>query len=135
VESYIDQDLGKKTKSSEGNRYTIELIQMLGPRSYHYWIVPAGRLPNVISWLIAGSLSDRYGRRNILVVGNVIALIGAIVCASTSSIYVVIIGQIISGLGCGCQNQAVAIMSELFQKRFRSIVQGKLKSSILLNRA
>jgi MFS family permease len=85
--------------------------------------------------LIAGSLSDRYGRRNILVVGNVIALIGAIVCASTSSIYVVIIGQIISGFGGGCQNQAVAIMSELFQKRFRSIVQGKYKSSTLLNRA
>lgn len=98
----------------------------LGPREYFYWLSLGVGISAISGWCIAGALSDQYGRRGIVVFGNVVALIGAIVCATSKSIWVLLLGSIIAGYGAGCQSQASAILSEMFKKKHRGIVQGLL---------
>lgn len=78
--------------------------------------------------MTVGPLSDQYGRRPIIIVGNCIALLGAIVGASAQHLYVVIIGLIIAGLGSGGQVQAVTILSESVRNQDRGWAQGKSNS-------
>ena len=46
-----------------------------------------------------GRLSDRYGRKNILIIGLFVFLIGSLVCMMEDSIYHLIIGRCIQGMG------------------------------------
>jgi MFS family permease len=69
-------------------------------------------------------LSDQYGRRWIVIVGNVIALIGGIAGGTAQHAYVVMIGLLICGLGLGGQSQAVAILSQNFRRKNRGWVRG-----------
>lgn len=51
--------------------------------------------------LIHGPLSDRFGRRPVLLCGLIINLIGSTICFFAPSIYVLIFGRIIQAVG-GC---------------------------------
>lgn len=53
------------------------------------------------SQLWYGPLSDRYGRRPVMIVGLVISLIGVLICASSFHIESFIFGRILQGLGLG----------------------------------
>lgn len=64
---------------------------------------------------------------------NIVGLLGSLVCASANATYVVILGQILVGFGCGGQTQAVAIMSEIFPHKHRALVQGEKGSSFSSN--
>lgn len=52
-----------------------------------------------ISALFYGPLSDRFGRRPILLAGTVLYLIGSICCACASSIEMILAARLIQGLG------------------------------------
>lgn len=53
------------------------------------------------SQLVFGPLSDRHGRRPIVLVGLVIAVIGSVAAALAPDIELLIAGRLIQGLGCG----------------------------------
>ncbi len=64
-----------------------------------------------LSQLIYGPLSDRYGRRNILLLSFVILILGNLFCAMTTSIDNLITSRFIAGLGGGASgvlNRAIA---------------------------
>ncbi|KAH8761725.1 major facilitator superfamily domain-containing protein [Hyaloscypha finlandica] len=90
---------------NQAGALAMEINADLGPKDYYYWITASALLAGVVGWVYAGPLSDQYGRRPIIIVGNCIALLGAIVGASAQHLYVVIIGLIIAGLGSGGQFQ------------------------------
>ncbi|OCK74981.1 MFS general substrate transporter [Lepidopterella palustris CBS 459.81] len=69
-----------------------------------------------------GAISDQYGRKDVLIFGNVIAIVGGVVCVTAKSIWVAVIGSTIIGLGSGCQSQSCAILSEMFKKKHRGIL-------------
>jgi MFS transporter, DHA1 family, multidrug resistance protein len=52
--------------------------------------------------LVYGSLSDRYGRRPVLLSGLVLFLIGSAVSAAAHSIAVLVLGRFIQAVGAGC---------------------------------
>lgn len=63
------------------------------------------------SQLIYGPLSDRYGRKKILVGGLVLFLIANTLCAFTNSLSILLAARLLSGLGmgvCGVLNRAIA---------------------------
>lgn len=64
-----------------------------------------------ISQLVYGPLSDRYGRRAIILLGMVIFLIGSFVCAIASTPAILFVSRLIAGIGagaCGVLNRAIA---------------------------
>ncbi|MCG8511321.1 MAG: multidrug effflux MFS transporter [Rhodospirillales bacterium] len=67
--------------------------------------------------LIHGPLSDRFGRRPVLLCGLVINLMGSTICFFAPSIYVLIFGRIIQAVG-GCVGMVVgrAIVRDRFDR-------------------
>lgn len=64
-----------------------------------------------VSQLIYGPLSDRYGRRLIILLGMVIFLIGSFVCSIAASPGILLSSRLIAGIGagaCGVLNRAIA---------------------------
>src|SRR5690606_764731 len=52
--------------------------------------------------LFYGSLSDRYGRRPVLLSGLVLFLVGSVVSAMASSSDALIAGRLVQAIGAGC---------------------------------
>jgi MFS transporter, DHA1 family, multidrug resistance protein len=52
--------------------------------------------------LVYGSLSDRYGRRPVLLSGLVLFLIGSAISALTTSVLALIVGRLVQAVGAGC---------------------------------
>lgn len=61
------------------------------------WIVGG-----MVGSLCCGPVSERFGRKKVLMGSAVFMLVGAIVQASTSSIMVFMVGRIVAGIGSGC---------------------------------
>jgi DHA1 family bicyclomycin/chloramphenicol resistance-like MFS transporter len=74
--------------------------------------------------IIFGPLSDKYGRRPILILGLVLYLIGSLACAFSVSIYQLILFRVLQALGAG---NTTAISTALVKDCF----SGKSKSKIL----
>ncbi len=52
--------------------------------------------------LVYGSLSDRYGRRPVLLSGLCLFLVGSLVSAAASSVTALLAGRLIQAVGAGC---------------------------------
>ena len=52
--------------------------------------------------LFYGSLSDRYGRRPVLLSGLCLFLVGSVISALSNSVIVLIIGRLVQAVGAGC---------------------------------
>ena len=67
--------------------------------------------------LIYGPLSDRFGRRPVLLAGQALYVVGGVICLSASTIEVLIAGRIVQGIG-GCAGfvLARAIVRDLYER-------------------
>lgn len=63
-----------------------------------------------IASMLYGPLSESYGRRKMMVIGNGIMLIGALGCAAASSIWFLLGARLIQGLGAGASTVIVFVM-------------------------
>ncbi len=64
-----------------------------------------------LSQLVYGPLSDRFGRKKILIGGLILFLIANTLCSFTQSLSVLLIARLLSGIGmgvCGVLNRAIA---------------------------
>jgi len=59
--------------------------------------------------ITGGSLSDRYGRRKMLLITSVVFIVGALVCAAAGSIQILILGRVIVGMGIGLASSVVPL--------------------------
>ncbi|MFH1179381.1 MAG: MFS transporter, partial [Candidatus Bathyarchaeota archaeon] len=62
-------------------------------------VVSAWFLSRIFMELPAGIISDRIGRRKLLVIGLGLAILGPVLCSQATHIYILIIGRSIWGMG------------------------------------
>jgi len=68
-----------------------------------------------IAQLFVGPLSDRYGRKRLLIIGLVLALAGAAGCMFSSFFGVFLFFRIVQSIGCACFVLAQAIVQDRFK--------------------
>ena len=78
-----------------------------------------------VSIVIFGPLSDKYGRRPILIFGAAIFTIFSIICATASNIYILLVGRFFEGVGAGA---IITVATAIIKDSFR----GRLMSRILV---
>ena len=73
-----------------------------------------------VSALFSGAISDKIGRKPVILIADVIFLVGAIVMAIAPTITVLIVGRAIIGLGVGSASQIVPLyLSEVSPDEIR----------------
>jgi DHA1 family bicyclomycin/chloramphenicol resistance-like MFS transporter len=97
-------------------------IALIGPLTVHLFlpVIPAVKealgLPDALAQLafsvslfgmafatlVYGTLSDRYGRRPVLLSGLSLFLIGSVISAASTSISALILGRLVQAIGAGC---------------------------------
>jgi DHA2 family methylenomycin A resistance protein-like MFS transporter len=63
------------------------------------WSIDAYTLPFAALMLTTGSLSDRFGRKRLFLMGLVLFLIGSAFCGFSSSFNLLVLGRVIQGVG------------------------------------
>ena len=70
--------------------------------------------------ITGGSLSDRFGRRKMLLITSVVFIAGALVCAAASSIQILILERVVVGMGIGLASSVVPLyISEISPAKAR----------------
>ena len=65
------------------------------------WLASGWSLAGAVSFALAGQVSDYFGRRNVILFGQVLLVIGHIVGATAQSVNQAIAGMVILGFGTG----------------------------------
>lgn len=91
--------------------------------------------------LFAGTLSDRFGRKCVIVLADVLLTLGALLMAFANSINMLVFGRLIIGLGVGLASPIVPVyISELVPNEMRgsmvaingsALVFGQFASSVI----
>ncbi|AWB86410.1 MFS transporter [Mycetocola zhujimingii] len=63
------------------------------------WVVSAYVLTLASMLTFSGTLADRFGRKRVLIAGNIVMTAGSILCAVSTSVTLLIIGRVVQGLG------------------------------------
>jgi DHA1 family multidrug resistance protein-like MFS transporter len=88
-------------------------------------VVSAFFFSRVFIEIPAGIISDRIGRRKLLIIGLCLYAIGAFLCAQASVIHILIVGRAIWGLGTASFFMTTtALMIDLFDSRARGTALG-----------
>lgn len=90
------------------------------------WIVQAQGIPSIASGPIVSIIADVYGRKATIILLALLAAIASIICMTTNSMDVLLLGQVMNGIAGGISGLLYAIPSEVVPSRYRSIVQGFL---------
>jgi MFS family permease len=77
-----------------------------------------------------GRLGDIFGRRNILIAGNLIAGIGNIIAASAHSVNTVIGGVVLIGVGSAGHQVAWSCIGEVVPRNCRPVAIGVFEASV-----
>ncbi|KIW90511.1 uncharacterized protein Z519_09158 [Cladophialophora bantiana CBS 173.52] len=93
----------------------------LGDTTNLGWVVSGWSIASSVSFSLAGSLSDIFGRRHVLLAGQSISLVGSIVAATAQSLGAVIGGSTVLGFSCGFVLVAYAAVPELCPNRWRAV--------------
>ncbi|NTX30125.1 multidrug effflux MFS transporter [Burkholderia pyrrocinia] len=87
-----------------------------------------------LSMLVSGPLSDRYGRRPVLVGGLCVYVIASIACALSTSIPAIIAARIFQALG-GCSGTVIGrvIVRERFPTAMQATMLGRISAGMALS--
>ncbi|KAF2665042.1 MFS general substrate transporter [Microthyrium microscopicum] len=95
----------------------------VGPDPNIIWLALGYLLTTSIGLILVGRITDLFGRRWVFIFGNVIALLGAIVCATAHGVPQLIAGETLIGAGASVQLSYSFAVSELVPTKYRFIAQ------------
>ncbi|OAL43685.1 putative major facilitator superfamily transporter [Pyrenochaeta sp. DS3sAY3a] len=104
----------------------------LGDTDNITWIVGGWSIASSVSFSIAGSLSDIFGRRYTIILGEVLAIVGSIIGCTAKTTLDVAAGSTIIGFGCGIIFVSYAGISELLPNKWRGTGIGFTETCITI---
>ncbi|OJJ98637.1 hypothetical protein ASPACDRAFT_30966, partial [Aspergillus aculeatus ATCC 16872] len=97
-----------------------------GPDPNYSMISTVFTLISGVGLLLVGRLGDIFGRRYILIGGQLLGLVGAIVCATAKNVPTVIGGSVLCGLAAAVQLTFTFVIAELVPNRARPAVNASI---------
>ncbi|GAB3069748.1 multidrug effflux MFS transporter [Virgibacillus ainsalahensis] len=86
-----------------------------------------------VGMLIFGPLSDKYGRKRVLLTGLAIYILSSILCAVSFSISQLVIFRILQALGAGCMvSVSTALVKDSFDGKIRNVVLATIQSMTVI---
>ncbi|KIL45235.1 MDR family MFS transporter [Jeotgalibacillus soli] len=105
------------------------IISDLGGLDLYSWVFTIYMLTSAITTILAGKLSDIYGRKPFLIIGIIIFSIGAFLAGTSTTIIQMITYRGIQGLGAGfIMSAAFTAVGDLFAPRERGKWQGAMSA-------
>lgn len=104
----------------------------LGDMNLLPWVVGSWSLTTACVFSLAGPLSDIFGRRNPILLGDILTIVGFIVGATAKSAPALIAAEGIVGLGTGLIFVAFAGVPEMLPNKWRSVGCGMLEGGIAI---
>ena len=106
-----------------------KIVSELGGLDYYSWVFTIYMLTSSITTILAGKLSDIYGRKPLMLIGIVVFSIGALLSGTSADIYQLITYRGIQGLGAGMiMSTAFTAVGDLFAPRERGKWQGAMSA-------
>ncbi|OQU93620.1 hypothetical protein CLAIMM_00102 [Cladophialophora immunda] len=102
----------------------------IGPSPSYVWMALGQTTGTAALTPIAGRFGDIYGRRNFIILGNVIAMIGTAVAATAKDINTIIVGSVLIGISGAFRQICWSSLGELVPKAWRSFAFGALSSTL-----
>jgi EmrB/QacA subfamily drug resistance transporter len=103
------------------------IVGDLGGSHLYIWLVTAYLVPATVSLPIYARLSDRYGRRALLLIGMGLFLIGSALAASAQDMDQLIAWRALQGLGAGAlEGLSFILVADLFAGRRSAAFQGAM---------
>ncbi|OCK82586.1 MFS general substrate transporter, partial [Lepidopterella palustris CBS 459.81] len=103
----------------------------IGPSTAFAWLSTSQVLPVGVLGPLTGRLSDIFGRRNFILVGNIFGLIGCVVCATATRVDVAIGGGTFIGVASAFQQLAWTAVGELVPRKYRAFALGAFEMCAL----
>ncbi|KAI0538876.1 fungal trichothecene efflux pump [Xylaria digitata] len=94
----------------------------IGPSPYISWVNVGRTLALSFTYTILGRLSDLFGRRWFFIIGNIVALVGIIICSTAQNVNTLIVGSTIYGIGETVQLSFNVAIGELVPNKYRPLV-------------
>ncbi|KAF5017783.1 hypothetical protein F66182_10268 [Fusarium sp. NRRL 66182] len=108
----------------------VQITQELGDQDKLPWVVGAWSLATACSFSLGGPFSDVFGRRNIVLAGQVIVLIGNIIGGTAQNTPSLIAAESLIGLGTGFVFVSYAGVPEMLPNKWRALSLGILEGGI-----
>lgn len=103
------------------------IVGQLGGSDLYVWAVTAYLVPATVSLPIYARLSDRYGRRALLLTGMTIFLAGSALGAAAQSMEQLIAFRALQGLGAGAlEGLSFILVADLYQGKRSAALQGAM---------
>ncbi|TGJ82061.1 hypothetical protein E0Z10_g6707 [Xylaria hypoxylon] len=94
----------------------------IGPSPYISWVNIGRTLALSFTYTILGRLSDLFGRRWFFIIGNIVALLGIVVCSTAQNVNTLIVGSTVYGIGETVQLSFNVAIGELVPYKYRPMV-------------
>lgn len=91
----------------------VQLSEKLGGENITFWIPSGWGAAAAVGFSIAGRLSDVFGRRYVILVGQLLTIIGGAIACSAKSMNQLIAGEVILGGSIGTVSVAYAGMKSI----------------------
>lgn len=98
----------------------VDLTLLIGPSPNYYLITLVFTLATGVLLLVVERVSDIMGRRYFMLTGQLLGVIGSIICAKANSIDVVIGGTVLTGFAGTTQTLYPLLIQEMVPNKYRS---------------
>src|SRR4051794_29239331 len=103
------------------------IVRDLHGWSAYLWVVPASLVPATVSIPIYARLSDRHGRRLLLLIGMALFLLGSALSAAAQTMGELVAFRGVQGLGAGAlESLSFILVADLYAGRRSAALQGML---------
>jgi EmrB/QacA subfamily drug resistance transporter len=103
------------------------IVETLGGSSLYVWVATAYLVPATVSLPIYARMSDRHGRRALLLIGMVLFLLGSALAATAQTMEQLIAWRALQGLGAGAlEGLSFILVADLYAGRRSAAMQGAL---------